>query len=239
MKHGLGYLGAGLRTANEAVVSVPENYNNALKNGIWRRVSTLSKVMMDVKSLEPEVGDEENANTQASRDVPFYTTYKTVGQRQPLNPIPTTATTFRGVGRKGKCGRKGNAERVLVIEDKDKRTKGTDSHKDYRDSVKTVLRKVVENAHECNQSVRAGATQAKATLLKDYNMTISLSWCRAVISTSIKTCIPVPTPQKTSGTLVASVVRRVRSKKLPVFPVDFTAWATDADGPTVSSRGGF
>jgi hypothetical protein len=81
MEHGLGYLEAGLRAAKEAVVSVPENYNNALKNGISRRVSALSKLMMDVESLEPEEGDEENANTQAYRDVPFYTTYKTAGQR--------------------------------------------------------------------------------------------------------------------------------------------------------------
>jgi hypothetical protein len=34
MEHGLGYLEADLRAAKEAVVSVPENYNNALKNGI-------------------------------------------------------------------------------------------------------------------------------------------------------------------------------------------------------------
>jgi hypothetical protein len=177
----------------EAVVSVPENYSNALKNGIWRRVSALSKLMMDVEGLEPEEGNDKNANTQASRDVPVYTTYETAGQRQPLNPISTTATSRRGVGRKGKCGRKGNAERVIVIEDKHKRTKGADSHKDYREAVKNVLRKVVENAHECNQFVRAAATQAQTTSLKDYNITISLSWCRALIPTSIKTGIHVPT----------------------------------------------
>jgi hypothetical protein len=93
---------------------------------------------------------------------------------------------------------------------------------------------VVENAHECNQSVRAAATQAQTTLLKDYNITISPPWCRALISTSIKSGIHVPTPQKTLGTLIplaieeriASVVRRVRSKKLPVFPDDVIAWAT-------------
>jgi hypothetical protein len=62
--------------------------------------------MMDVESLEPEEGDEENANTQASRDVSFYTTYETVGQRQPLNPISTTAS-FVGVlaGRENTAGR--------------------------------------------------------------------------------------------------------------------------------------
>jgi gas vesicle protein len=59
-----------------------------------------------------------------------------------------------------------------VIEDNDKRTKGADSHKDYKEAVKTVLRKVVENANECNQSVRAAATQAQATLLKDYNISL-------------------------------------------------------------------
>jgi hypothetical protein len=134
MEHGFGCLEAGLRAAKEAVVSVPKNYNNALNNGIWRRVSALSKLLMDVESLEPEESDEENANTQASRDAPLYTTYETVGQRHPLNPISSNAATRRGVGRKGKCGRKGSAERVLVIEDKDKRTKGADSHKDYREA---------------------------------------------------------------------------------------------------------
>ena len=82
--------------------------------------------------------------------------------------------------------------------------------------------------------MRAAATQAQTTLLKDYNITISHSWCRALISTSIKTGIPVPTPQQTGGTLIplgieeriASVVRRVRSKKLPVFLDDVMAWAT-------------
>jgi hypothetical protein len=192
MEHGLGYLEAGLHAAKEAVGSVPETHNNALKNGIWRRVSALSKLMMDFESLEPEEGDEENANTQASRDVPFYTTYETAGQRQPLNPISTTATTRRGVGRKGKCGRKGNAERVLVIEDKDKRTKGADSHKDYMEAVKTVLKKVVENPHECNQSVRAAATQAQTTLLKYCNITIRVPRLDLNIDQDWHTCAHSP-----------------------------------------------
>jgi hypothetical protein len=123
---------------------------------------------------------------------------------------------------------------VTAAEDKDKKIKGADNHKDYREAVKSVLKRVVENAVECDQSVRAPATQAQTTLFKDYNITISHSWCRALISTSIETSIPVPTPQKTGGTLiplaieerVAIVVRRVRSTKLPVFPDDTMAWAT-------------
>jgi hypothetical protein len=68
-----------------------------------------------------------------------------------------------------------------------------------------------------------------------YNITITHLWCRAMISTSIKTSIThVPTPQKTTGTLfplaieelIAGDVRRVRKAKLPVFPDDMMAWAT-------------
>jgi hypothetical protein len=122
---------------------------------------------------------------------------------------------------------------VTVAEDKDNKTKGADNHKNYMEAVKSVLKRVVENAVECDQSVRAAATQAQTTLFKHYNITNSHSWCRALISTSIKTNIPIPTPQMTSGTLiplaieerVASVVRRVRSTKLPVFPDDMMAWA--------------
>jgi hypothetical protein len=89
--------------------------------------------------------------------------------------------------------------------------------------------RVVEDAVECNQYVRAAATQAQTTLFTDYIITISHSWCRALISAyNMKTGIHVPTPQKTGGTLtplaieerIAGVVRRVRSTKLPVFPDD-------------------
>jgi hypothetical protein len=227
-------LEAGLCDAEEAVVSVPTYYTNSLKNGIWRRVSALSKLMKAIDILGPEKGDEENANTLAPHDSPCHTTYEVVEQRPPLNPISATAAVRRGVGRRVKCGRKRKEDRVTVAEGKDKKTKGADNHKDYREAVKSVLRWVVENAVECDQSVRAAATQAQTTLFKDDNITISHSWCRALISTSIKISIPVPTPQKIGGTLIPlaieervdSVVRRVRSTKLHVLPDDVMAWAT-------------
>jgi hypothetical protein len=132
-------LEAGLRAAEEAVVSVPTYYNNSLKNGIWRRVSALSKLMKAIDILGPEKGDEENANTLAPHDSPCHTTYEAVEQRPPLNPIFATAAVRRGIGRKGKCGRKRKADRVPMAEDKDKKTKGVDSRKDNMEVVKSVL----------------------------------------------------------------------------------------------------
>jgi hypothetical protein len=46
-------LEAGLHAAEEAVVSVPTYYNHSLKNGIWRRVSALSKQMKAIDILGP------------------------------------------------------------------------------------------------------------------------------------------------------------------------------------------
>jgi hypothetical protein len=63
-------LEAGLRAAEEVVVSVPTYYNNSLMNGIWRRVSALSKLMKAVDILGPEKGDVENANNVAPHDSP-------------------------------------------------------------------------------------------------------------------------------------------------------------------------
>jgi hypothetical protein len=59
---------------------------------------------------------------------------------------------------------------VQVVEDKDKRTKGVDSHKDYMEVIKMVLMRMLAPALECDQSVRAAAT-----LFKDYTITISHS----------------------------------------------------------------
>jgi hypothetical protein len=52
---------------------------------------------------------------------------------------------------------------VQVAEDKDKKAKGADNNKDYREAVKSVLTRVVENEVECDQSVRAAATHAQTT----------------------------------------------------------------------------
>jgi hypothetical protein len=54
-----------------------------------------------------------------------------------------------------------------VVEKKDKKTKGAYNHKDYKEADKSVLKRVVENMVECDQSMRAAATQAQITLLKD------------------------------------------------------------------------
>jgi hypothetical protein len=104
--------------------------------------------------------------------------YEADKQRPPLNPIFAVVAVRRGIGRKGKCGRKRKADRVPMAEDKDKKTKGVDSRKDNMEVVKSVLTPSVK----CDQSVvRAAAIQAQPTLFKDYNITISHSWCRALI----------------------------------------------------------
>jgi hypothetical protein len=111
-------LEAGLRAAEEALVSVLPYYNHTLKNDIWRGVSTLSKLMKAFDILMPEEGEEDNANTKAPHDNPCHTTYEAVEQRLPINPISATTDVRRGVGLKGKCGRKRMAFRVQVAEDK-------------------------------------------------------------------------------------------------------------------------
>jgi hypothetical protein len=102
------------------------------------------------------------------------------------------------------------------------------------EAVKSVLRRVKENAVECDQNVRDVATQAQRAIFNDCNIISSHSCCRALISTSIMTSIHMLTPQKTCGTLIplaieeriTGVVRRVRSStKLPIFP-DVLAWVT-------------
>jgi hypothetical protein len=138
-------------------------------------------MMQAIDILGPKEGDEESANTQALHDNPCHTTYEADDQRPPLNPIFAAVAVRRGVGQKGKCGRKRKIDLVPVAKDKDKKTKGVDSHKDYKEVVKSVLAPAVK----CDQHVRAAATHAQTTLLKDYNITISHSCCCALILTFI------------------------------------------------------
>jgi hypothetical protein len=190
-------LEAGLRAAEEGVVSVLAYFNHSLKNGIWRRVSAQSKLMKAIDILGPEERDMENSNTHAPHDNSCHTTYESSEQRPPLNPIYATVAARRGVGRKGKCGRKRKEDRMPVAEDKDKK-----DYKDYKELIESVLMRVVDNAVECDQSVRGAAARAHTTLFKDYNTTILYSRCRALMLTSITTSIHVPTPQKIGDTLI-------------------------------------
>jgi hypothetical protein len=226
-EYGVGYyLEAGLRAPEEAVVSVPTYYNHSLKNGIWRRVSALSKPEKAIDILGPEGGDDENPNTQAPHDNPCHTTYEANEQHPPLNPISATAPIRRGVGRKGKCGRKRKVDRVPMAKHKDKKTKGADNHKVYKETIKSVLMRVVETAIECDQYVRAAATQAQATLFKDYNITISRSWCRALILTYMmtgNTCAHSPKDLRYSNSTrdLRAYRRRCAARpqhKAPCFP---------------------
>jgi hypothetical protein len=84
-----------------------------------------------------------------------------IGLRPPFNPIFATVVVRRGVGREGKCGRKRKAYRVSMAEAKDQKTKGFDSHKDYKEVVNNVLAFAVK----CDQYVRFAATEARTTLL--------------------------------------------------------------------------
>jgi hypothetical protein len=52
-EHGVGYLEAGLRAAEEAEISVTTYYKHSLKNDIWRRVSAQSKIMHAIDILGP------------------------------------------------------------------------------------------------------------------------------------------------------------------------------------------
>jgi hypothetical protein len=213
-------LEADLRATKEAETSVPTNCNHSLKNGIWGRVSAQSKMIKAIDILGLEESNEENANTKAPHDNSCHTTCEDDEQRPPLNPIFATAAVRRGIGRKGKCGRKRKTKSVLLVEDKEKKTKGVDNHKDYMEVVKSVL----ALANKCDQSVRIAATHAQTTLFDNFNITISHPWCRALISTFIQANITLPTPQNTGGPLIpiaieerfADVVRRVRNRVLEV-----------------------
>jgi hypothetical protein len=102
--------------------------------------------MKAIGILGLEEADEESENTQAFHDNPCHTTSEGIKQRPPLKPVFATVA----IGRKGKCGRKRTGDRVPVAEDKDRKAKGVDNHEDYKEAVKSVLRRVVQTVVECN-----------------------------------------------------------------------------------------
>jgi hypothetical protein len=124
-------LEAGLRAAEKARASFPTSYNNSHKNGMWRRVSALSKLVKAIDILGPEEGGEGNPDTRALHDTLCHTIFEVAGERPPLDPSFATGTIRRGVGRKSKCGKKRKADRVRVAEDKDEHNMGIDTHKEY------------------------------------------------------------------------------------------------------------
>jgi hypothetical protein len=120
----------------------------------------------------------------------------------------------------GKNKKRTKSNRVPVAHDKDKKTKGADNHKDYMETYNSMIMRAVESAVECDQYVRAAATQAQTTLFKDFNITITHSWS-ALLShylPRVACKCPLPHSTKTGGTQIplaveeriANVVRRVR-----------------------------
>jgi hypothetical protein len=85
------------------------------------------------------------------------------------------------------------------------------------------------------QYVRAAATSAQTTLLKDFNITISQSWSAPLSHYLPRVACKCPLPNSTKDRLysiplaveerIVNVVRRVRITKLPASTNAMMAWA--------------
>jgi hypothetical protein len=104
--------------------------------------------------------------------------------------------------------------------------KGAKNHAAYPwATFKQVVAVVVQEAATLQLSIRESGMRMQQILNHDYNMSLSLSWCRKPMKDALDTG-KIVSPQKPASVYIpsnlevriVSVIKRVRQQKLPVFP---------------------